>query len=138
MASGIFPIFLSLFSPPGQWLHKIDEECVEDRIVEPGASFKVADANILPMQRMFEELGVRVMNNAVGSCILPKQNTFVERSFQSMLELGGLEYQNQKVESERNWAGDVVQYRRKRVSVDQVAQLSGSQPHRASSSASFK
>ena len=90
------------------------------------------------MQRMIDELGVRVMNNAVGACILSKQNTFVERSFQSMLELGGLEYQNQKVESERNWAGDVVQYRRKQLSVDQVAQLSGSQPHRASSPASFK
>ena len=57
-------------------------------IVEPGASFKVADANILPMQRMFDELGVRVVNNAVGACIMPKQNTLVERSFQSMLELG--------------------------------------------------
>ena len=110
-------------------------------IVDPGASFKVADANILPMQRMFDELGgVRVMNNAVGACTMPKQNTFVERSFQSMLELGGLEYQNQnqKVESEGNGSGDEEQYRRKQQSVDQVAQLSGSQPHLVSSPASFK
>ena len=105
-------------------------------IVEPGASFKFADASILPMQRMFDEMGVRVMNNAVGACIMPNQNTFVERSFQSMLELGGLEYQNQKVESEEN--GAELQYRRKQLSVDQVAQLSGSQPHLASSPASFK
>ena len=107
-------------------------------IVEPGASFKVADASILPMQRMFEELGVRVINNAVGTCILPKQNTFVETSFQSMLEFGGLEYQNQKVESEGNGPEDVVQNRRKKQSVDQVAQLSGSQPHLSNSPASFK
>ena len=108
-------------------------------IVEPGASFKVADASILPMQNMFEERGARVMNNALGACILPKQNTFVYGSFQSMLVLGGLENLNQKVESDGNGgAGYVVQYRRQQQSVDQVAQLSGSQLHLARSPVIFK
>ena len=53
-----------------------------------------------------------------------------------MLEQGGLDNDN-KVESEGRVLGDTIHFRR-RQSIDQVAQLSGSQPHLASSPASFK
>ena len=62
--------------------------------------------------------------------------TFCFRSFQSMLEQGGLA-NDTHVEAEGRVLGDAVQYRR-RPSIDQVAQLSGSQPHLASSPASLK
>ena len=62
--------------------------------------------------------------------------TFCYRSFQSMLEQGGLETDSQ-VESGLQGSAEALQYRR-RQSIDQVAQLSGSQPHLASSPASFK